>query len=75
MHQPTGEDEVAKEDGAKEDTKDEWPKDPEIQTMLASIVDKQVIMLGTVHKDKDKTLNQTLLISIMMSNWNFQRTK
>ena len=40
MHQPIGKDEVVKEDGIKGNIKDKWPKDLEIQTMLASIVDK-----------------------------------
>ena len=51
------EDEVAREDGAKEDIKEEWPRDLGIQAMLVSIADKQGTTLGIAHKDEDKTLN------------------
>ena len=40
MHQITGEDEVAREDGAKEGIKGEWLKELETLAMPASTVDK-----------------------------------
>ena len=40
MHQTIGEDEAAKEDGAKEDTKEGWLKGPEIRAMPVLTVDK-----------------------------------
>ena len=40
MRQIIGEDEVGKEDGIKETTKEGWPKEQEAQTMLVSTVDK-----------------------------------
>ena len=40
MRQTTGEDEAVKGDGIKEDTKEEWLREPETWTMPVSTVDK-----------------------------------
>ena len=40
MCQATGEDEVAKGDGIREDTKGEWLREPETRAMPVSTVDK-----------------------------------
>ena len=71
VHQLTGEDEEVKEDGTKEDTKEEWLKGLEIQAMPVSTADKWVTMPGTAHEDKGRTPNQISSISMMMTNQNF----
>ena len=40
MHRTTGEDEAAKGDGVKEDTKGEWLREPETQATPVSTVGK-----------------------------------
>ena len=59
MHQPTGEDQAGKEDGAKEGSKGEWPKDLGAKTMHALIADRWDTMPETVHRDEGRILNQT----------------
>ena len=58
MHPPTGKDEAAKEDGIKEDSREEWLKGLETQTMPVSTVGKWDTTPGTVHRDEDKTPNR-----------------
>ena len=70
MPRPTGKDEVAKEDGTKEGIKEGWLKGLETQTMPVSVVDRQVIMPGTAHRNEGKTPNQISLISSMMTSQN-----
>ena len=73
MHQLIGEGGVDKEDGIKEDTKEGWLKEVEIQVIPASTVDNQAIMLGTAHRDKGRTPNPTSSISTTMTNQNLPR--
>ena len=68
--QLTGKGKVAKEDGIKEGIKEGRPKDLETQTMPVSAADRQVIMPGTAHRDKGKTLNQISSILSMMISQN-----
>ena len=59
MHQTIGEGEVAREDGTRATTKEEWPKEQEIRVMPVLTVDRWDTMPEIVCKSKEEVFNPT----------------